>query len=275
MFKRIYLEITDVCNLACSFCHGTKRAPRFLTPSEFRILAERLRGYTEYLYFHLMGEPLLHPQLDELLAIAGEQGFQVNLTTNGTLLDAAGSILLASPALHRVNLSLQCWEANPPAEPIEQYISRCAAFARQAAAGGILVSLRLWNGGGAEQYNSEIVRLLERSFPRPWKTGQKNTVLAPRIYLEYGALFDWPDPDAPESGTSFCHGLRDHLGVLCDGTVVPCCLDAEGSIALGNLFSASLDEILAGPRAVRLYDGFSCRRPVESLCLRCGYAARF
>ena len=95
------------------------------------------------------------------------------------------------------------------------------------------------------------------------------------IFLEYGEKFDWPDPDAGEHSVSFCRGLRDHLGVLCDGTVVPCCLDADGTLALGNLFASDLHSILEGPRARAIYDGFSRRQAVESLCQRCGYAARF
>lgn len=87
--------------------------------------------------------------------------------------------------------------------------------------------------------------------------------------------FDWPDPEAPESGTEFCHGLRQQLAVLCDGTAVPCCLDGEGRMALGNLFDQPVEEILASPRAAAIQEGFSRRRPAEELCRRCGYAARF
>ena len=82
----MYLEITNVCNLRCAFCPGTQRPRRFMTPEEFRQLAARLRPYGTYLMLHVMGEPLLHPQLAELLDIAGVLGFQVCLVTNGTLL---------------------------------------------------------------------------------------------------------------------------------------------------------------------------------------------
>lgn len=274
-FKRIYTEITNVCNLSCSFCHGTNRAPRYLTPEEFSLLASKLRGASDFLYFHLMGEPLLHPELHTLLRLAAAQDFGVNLTTNGICLPEAGAALLNASTLHRVNLSLQCWEANTELPPLEDYVNQCADFAVQAARRGVLVSLRLWNGGGAETRNSEILSLLHQRFSAPWQQAQRNTVLAPNVFLELGTRFDWPDVSAAESGTCFCHGLRDHIGVLCDGTVVPCCLDAEGTLALGNLFEQSLEEILAGPRARSIYEGFSRRRAVEPLCRRCGYAARF
>ena len=274
-FRKVYLEIGNVCDLRCSFCPGTRRAPHFLTVGEFSLLTERLRGWTDYLYFHLMGEPLLHPDLATLLRVAGEKGFYVNITTNGILLPTAAECLLSSPALHRVNLSLQAWEANDMPLSLFDYVNQCADFAKRGADRGLIVSLRLWNGGGADKRNGEILSLLGKVFPEPWQAGQKNTVLAPRVYLERGERFDWPGPDAAETGTVFCLGLRDQIGVLCDGTVVPCCLDAEGALALGNLYETSLEEILSGPRARAIYDGFSRREATEELCRRCGYAARF
>lgn len=274
-FQKVYVEITNVCNLQCSFCHGTSRAQRFLTVPEFEQITEKLYGSTQYLYFHLMGEPLLHPELARFLEIAEERKYYVNLTTNGVLLPRVSPVLLNSPALHRVNLSLQCWEANRMKQSLETYISACGEFAKEASKHGVLVSLRLWNGGGAELHNSEILELLRISFPGIWKTAQKNTVLSDRVFLEFGERFDWPDAGAPESGTTFCRGLRDQIGVLCDGSVVPCCLDADGSLTLGNLFEQNLSDILSSPRATAIYEGFSRRNPPEELCRRCGYAARF
>lgn len=274
-FKCVYLEITNVCNLQCSFCPGTARAPGFVTPEGFDLLAGRLEGATGFLYFHLMGEPLLHPELGELLDRARLHGFRVNLTSNGVLLPDAAPVLLSAPALHRVNLSLQAWEANPGLMPLSDYVNQCADFAARAAESGVLVSLRLGNSGGADANNAEILRLLHIAFPGSWRVGAHNTTLAPNVFLESANRFDWPDPAADETGASFCYGLRSHIGVLCDGTVVPCCLDADGSMALGNLYESPLEDILRRPRALAIYEGFSRRLPAEELCRRCGYAARF
>ena len=104
MLKRVYLEITNVCNLACSFCPGTTREGRFMSEEDLVRLLEKLRGETQYLYFHLMGEPLLHPSLGRFLTLAGEKGFRVILTTNGTLLPERGQTLLEAPALYKINL---------------------------------------------------------------------------------------------------------------------------------------------------------------------------
>lgn len=274
-FCKVYIEISNLCNLKCNFCPGTRRPGRRMSREEFAILLPKLRPYTDYLYFHLMGEPLCHPLLAEFLELAGQHGFRVILTTNGTLLKKQQEILLSAPALHKVNISLHAFEANDYAVAFEDYLADCLAFG-QAAEGSKIVVYRLWNEGGADALNDEILRQMEAAFPTPWVSERLGTRIGNKIFLEHGDKFDWPDLAAPESDAPlFCYGLRDQLGVLCDGTVVPCCLDHEGDIALGNLLVEELEDILAKPRAQSIYNGFSAREAVEPLCRRCGYARRF
>lgn len=274
-FRKIYVEISNLCNLSCAFCPGTKRLPRRMTPEEFSLVAPKLRPYTDFLYFHLMGEPLCHPQLGDFLDIAHSHGFRVILTTNGTLLARQQALLLSSPALHKVNISLHAFEANDLAVPFEAYLQDCFAFG-QAAQGQKLVVYRLWNQGGADARNEEILKAMHTAFPGAWIPERHGTRIAYRTYLEYGDKFDWPDLQATEGSSHvFCYGLRDQLGILCDGTVVPCCLDHEGDLALGNIFRQELADILKTPRAKSIYDGFSRREATEELCRKCGYARKF
>ncbi len=279
MFKRIYLEITNVCNLNCSFCPGTTRPSRFLSPAEFRILAEKLRPNTRYLYLHVMGEPLLHPALGELLTIASDLDFRVCLTTNGTLLTERADTLLSAPCLHKVSVSLHSFEGNGRQDGLASYLNNVLDFSRQAAEKGVICALRLWNEGGANARNGEIAELLSEHCGVDVKNlpydGNGNRKLRDNLYLESAERFDWPDPSAPERQTQFCHALTQQIAVLCDGTVVPCCLDGEGRIPLGNLFEQELTEILASPRAAAMRRGFAARQPAEELCRRCGYAVRF
>ena len=276
MLKKAYLEITNVCNLQCSFCRGDSREKGFIGVSDFRMAAEKLRPFTEYLYLHLMGEPLLHPRLPELLEICAALRFKTVVTTNGVLLPQKAAALLASPALYKVSVSLHSYEGNGGQEgpALAAYLKGVCDFAQPAAARGVIVSLRLWNGGGARTLNPAILRYLEGRYGEgaPHRTGR---TLAPRLYLEYGEIFDWPDLAAPERDVRFCMGLRDHIGVLYDGTVVPCCLDADSAIPLGNLFTDELGVILSSQGARGIYGGFSEGRAVAELCRRCGYAERF
>lgn len=274
-FNKIYLEISNLCNLRCAFCPGTKRPGRRMTEAEFAALLPKLRPWTDHLYFHLMGEPLCHPLLGRFLDLAGEAGFRVILTTNGTLLPRMQDTLLSAPALHKVNISLHAFEANDLAVPFSEYLRGCFAFGK-AAEGQKIIAYRLWNRGGADALNGGILEAMAEFFPRPWAEERRGTRVGQKVYLEYGDKFDWPDLTAADhGGRVFCYGLRDQLGVLCDGTVVPCCLDHEGDLALGSLFESDLDAILATPRARAIYEGFSNGRAAEELCRKCGYATRF
>lgn len=279
-FSRCYLEITNCCNLSCSFCPKTSRAPRTLRPEEFRLLAQKLRPYSDYLYLHVMGEPLSHPQLGEILAICQALGFHVVITTNGTLLPARQETLLSAPALYKINISLHSQEAND-ASPMEEYLEGCFTFARLAAEAEKLVDLRLWNldgetTRGQNSCNGEILSALESVFPKPWVKNTWGFRLRERVFVHYAEKFDWPELSSPErSSCGTCRALRDQIAVLSDGTVVPCCLDHEGDIPLGNLFSQELAEILQAPAAQALSSGFAARELRHRLCRSCGYARRF
>lgn len=274
-FQKVYLEISNICNLNCQFCPGTKRKPRTMTEAELNLLLPKLRPWTDFLYFHLMGEPLCHPLLASFLQAASDQGFKVILTTNGSLLEKQQAVLLSSPGLHKVNISLHAFEANDLTIPFETYLKQCFAFGK-AAEGRKLVVFRLWNQGGADKRNEEILSALEVYFPKPWVQERKGIRIGNRVYLEYGDKFDWPDLNAEDQGQQvFCYGLMDQIGVLCDGTVVPCCLDHDGDLALGNLLEADLEEILSSDRAQAIFQGFQNRTAAEELCRKCGYARRF
>ena len=246
-----------------------------MTEEEFSSLLPKLRPYSDFLYFHLMGEPLCHPKLKRFLDLAGSAGFKVILTTNGTLLKDKQEVLLSAPGLHKVNISLHAFEANDLSVPFETYLQSCFAFGK-AAEGNKIIVFRLWNNGGADEKNGEILKALEAVFPKPWKEDRRGIRIGEKVFLEYGDKFDWPDLSAPEGNQRvFCYGLRDQIGVLCDGTVVPCCLDHEGDLTLGNLHADNMEEILNSPRAKAIYDGFTDRTAAEELCRKCGYARRF
>lgn len=279
MLNRVYVEITNCCNLSCTFCHGTKRSARTMTAEEFRLLAEKLRGHTKYLYFHVLGEPLLHPQLAELLQIAGEMGFRVCLVTNGTLLSRRLGELTAAQSLHKISVSLHSFEGNHRRDDLQGYLQEVWVSCEALSKKGVLCALRLWNEGGEEERNGEVLAFLSgkigqdvQALPRD---ARGNRTLLPNLFLERAEKFRWPDLAAPPSGADFCRGLTRQLAVLADGTVVPCCLDAEGAVELGNLFAQTLDEIVQSPRAVAMKEGFARREPTEELCRRCGYATRF
>lgn len=274
MYNKAYVEITNICNRSCSFCHGHKRAPRQMKREEFALILRRLAGVTKYLYYHLMGEPLTHPLLPEFIKMAGECGYKSIVTTNGTLLGRRKEELL-SAELHKVNVSLHSFEEGSDGE-YERYVCELAEFAVSAAERGIIVVFRLWNRGFDGGRNEMALRLLREQIPGAWAENARGTRIRDNVYLEWGERFAWPDQNAPIQGERFfCYGLKDQFGILVDGTVVPCCLDSDGGIPLGNIFLEDIESILRSPRALAMVEGFRCGRATEELCKRCGYAQRF
>ena len=273
-YSRVYVEITNICNRNCSFCPGTRREKRRMSLNEFRRVAERLIGVTDYIYLHVMGEPLTHPELAEIIKCATSLGFKVAITTNGTLVDRRGSEIIES-GTYKVNLSVHSFEVGED-EAYLSYISSLADFADRASAAGVLTVLRLWNRGHDGGRNDKTLDILKEKLPGEWKWGARGARIRHKLHLEYGDRFDWPDMSVDSMGDEvFCYGLGDHFGILCDGSVIPCCLDHEGDITLGNIFDTPIDEILSSPRAEAIREGFSKKCAAEELCKKCGYARRF
>ena len=274
MYNKVYIEITNICNMNCSFCHGHKRPPRRMNTEEFTLILDKLTDQTGYLYYHLMGEPLTHPQLPEFIKLAGERGYKSIITTNGTLLKKRGEELLAA-GVHKINISLHSFE-NGSDKDYEQYLCDLADFALRAEEKGTIVIFRLWNKGFDEGKNQVAHDLLKEKIPGDWVESPRGIRIRNKIYLAGGERFEWPDSEAQIKGDTFsCYGLKDQFGILADGTVVPCCLDSEGAINLGNIFVEDIETILNTPRARNLVEGFKCGVATEELCKRCGYAQRF
>lgn len=286
-FKKIYVEITNRCNRACSFCQPTSRPGAFMRAEAFAEILEKIRNSTDHISLHVLGEALLHPDLEGFLAASHRCLLRVNLSTNGVLLRRNQQMLLEQRSLRQVNISLHSFEQTGRDSVLNSYLAEILEFIDAAVAfSPLIINLRMWNqqqeaAPDRAEMNSKILRRLEKHFslptpvPEDFSSG-RGLVLAPRVYLSRERCFAWPHAPAPDGGEQgSCRGLRDHIAILVDGTVVPCCLDAEGDIALGNIFYASLQEILASPRAVLIREGFARQRVVDPLCRRCTYRKRF
>ena len=274
MYSKVYVEVINFCNKNCSFCPKTKREPQFMSKDCFTTVLEKLRGVTEYLYYHVVGEPLMHPELCEFIRLAGKSGYKSAITTNGTLLAEKGEALIAS-GVYKVNISIHSFEGGDRDKHTE-YLNACLDFADKASEAGVLTVLRLWNKGFDGGLNDRTLEILKERLEGEWKWGTRGARIRHKLHLEYGDRFDWPDMQAENMGDSlFCYGLRDHFGVLCDGSVIPCCLDHEGDITLGNIFDTPIRDILSSERACAILSGFDKRIAIEELCQKCGYARRF
>lgn len=286
--KKIYIEITNVCNLQCDFCPRTNRKLEFMSVETFRKIVEQIQAHTSHVYFHVKGEPLLHPELDQLLDISHEHHLKVNITTNGTLIHRVKDMLITKPALRQVNFSLHSFDGNEGLQNKEEYIGNILSFVKEAIKRtSMLIALRLWNLDQnnvlslEREKNNELLRAIEREFHLPDRIQEeilpeRGIKIADRVYVNEDHQFQWPDIHQTESSSSgFCYGLRNQAAILADGTVVPCCLDGEGVINLGNIHTTAFLEIINSERAVQMVDGFTRREAVEELCRKCGFRKRF
>lgn len=287
-FKKVYIEITNVCNLSCSFCPPTRRKPEFMTAETFKKILERIKIYTDYIYLHVKGEPLLHPEIDKLLEISHDFDYKVNLTTNGTRIAEHSEMLLSKPALRQISFSLQSLESEEFIQK-QAYLTPIIEFLKKAVISTLMTfELRLWNLNpnliekNERNQNHQMLELIERSLDLPFEIEEimnkgKGVKIADRIYLSQSNEFEWPDISKnPISKKGFCYGLRNQVAILVDGTVVPCCLDSDGIMSLGNIMDTEdFSTIINSNRANSIFEGFSRRSAVEKLCMTCGYRTRF
>lgn len=273
--KRAYIEITNVCNLSCQFCRKNRRPARFLSYDEFSYILTQLKPYTNRIFLHVQGEPLMHPELDRFLDLCDRDGWQVSLVTNGTFLSGWPS-LLSHQSLYKVSFSLQSVEYQNPAI-LDSYLKQIFSFCKAASAGKQpYCEIRFWR---ADQMDLPATSYALRTIREEFHVEQfssETTALIPYVRLAFDHSFTWPKETETEKGTrGTCLGGRNQIAVLSDGTVVPCCLDADGVIRLGNLFEQPLSEILQSKRFTELVTGFRRHFLSESFCRKCTFRNQF
>lgn len=286
-FRRVYVEISNICNLQCSFCPEVERSKQVMTPVFFRQVLTQVAPMTDEVCLHLMGEPLGHPDLAEIIAICAELNTPVNMTTNGLLLHGERRELMLQPIVRQLNVSVHSFEANFRGRDVTPYMEKLFRFTRDASRlrPDLYINYRLWDladDGGLTPENAKIRALIEAEFQVSMASmdinprRKKGYLLAGRVYLNFDSRFEWPTLAAPVRGTrGTCHGLSSHIGIHADGTVVPCCLDKEAKLKLGDLSQTSLSEILTGDRATAMRDGFAANQLIEDMCQRCTFITRF
>lgn len=262
MFKKVYVEITNVCNLKCSYCIGNKRKKEYITLDNFREILKKLKGYTKYLYFHIMGEPMMHPLINELIDEAVGNGYFVNITSNGYLIGKIRN----NKNIRQLNISLHSFNEKWGVS-FDDYIENVFGCVDSLTEIGTIVKYRLWT---KNNYADAILKKLENKYNI--KIVDDNVKIGNNVYFEKEKEFIWPsmDNDVLDVNGS-CRGTRDHIGILVDGTVVPCCLDANGIINLGNIYKNDLDAIISSNLFQKMKQGFCNNRKVHELCQRCNF----
>ena len=264
MYKKIYLEITNNCNLSCNFCIKNSRPSKYMLYDEFKTILKKLENHTRYLYFHLLGEPLLHPNINEFIDYASNK-FKINITTNGYLIDRVRN----NKNIRQINISLHSYNEKYNISLLD-YMNNIFNTIDELSK-YTYISFRFWL---KNKYSKEILEMINKKYNSNLDIDnlKNNSTITKNIFISINEEFIWPDLNNEyysEEGT--CYALRDHIGILVDGTIVPCCLDSKGVIKLGNIFENNIEIIKKSDRYINMLNGFRCNKKNEQLCKKCKY----
>ena len=260
MYKKVYIEITNNCNLSCDFCIKNTRKNKFMNINDFEIILNKLKEHTNYLYFHVLGEPLMHPKINEFINLAKENNFNVNITTNGYLIKRISN----NKNIRQINISLHSFNEKYK-KTLEDYfkdIFEVTDILKEYT----YINYRIWINS---TYKERILKILEEKYNIKIN---EHTKLDKNTYIDFDKNFLWPDLNNNYyNEVGKCYALKEHIGILVDGTIIPCCLDSKGIINLGNIFKDNLDDIKINDRYHSMLKGFKENKKIEELCKHCKF----
>ncbi len=277
MFKKIYIEITNICNLKCKFCPETTRTKQFMSVEDFEEVVRKIAKFTNLVCLHVKGEPLLHSNLEELLKILEKYNLKANITTNGTLLKDKLDIINNSKSVRQINISLHSSTQNELFG--KQYLKDI--FESVEKLENIIISYRLWNLKTIKEndINCKIIQEISDYYNienlREKLTRNEFLKIRDNIFINQDTEFTWPNiENEPIIENGRCLALKEQIGILVDGTVVPCCLDNNGDIPLGNILEETMEDILNKNKTNEIKRNFENQIITCNLCKTCGFLKR-
>lgn len=264
-FKKIYIEITNICNLDCSFCIKNNRLKEFMSLDTYKKILLKIKNHTDYVYLHLMGEPLMNSDINEIINMTKESGVNVNLTTNGYLLNKIEN----NQNIRQINISLHSYDEKYNIS-LDNYMTNI--FKTINSLNNTIINYRLWVNSSKYE---EIINILEKKYNKKIIINDNgNFTLDNNIFLSVKNEFKWPktSPSASlKSKEGSCRALIDHIGILVNQDVVACCLDSNGDLKLGNLKENSLEDIISSEKFITMKNNFLNNIKTENLCINCDF----
>lgn len=280
-FKKVYIEITNICNLNCKFCLQDSRKKEYISTENFEKIIKQIKEYTDLVCLHVKGEPLLHKDLEAILGILEKYNLKTNITTNGLKIKEKVDILAKSKSVNQINISIHSVTQNSNMNCNEYLKNVFDSVNKLTKNSNIKISYRLWNISDYKNndLNDEIINFIEEYYNlENLKENLKNSQsikLQNNTYINQDTIFEWPDLKNDiiiKQGR--CLALKEQIAILVDGTVVPCCLDNDGTINLGNIYEKTIEEILKSDRACNIIKNFQNNKIAEELCTKCGFLKR-
>lgn len=277
-FFKVYIEITNICGLSCSFCPPKLEKPSSMDLPLFEKIAKELHKKTKEITLHVMGDPLLHKELPSILDIAHKYEHKVSLVTSGFYLGKQDFNLLIKPAIKQLNISLNSFNKNSKKLELKAYMKSIFSFIdfKLTNRAEMLVNLRLWNLGDKDEFNEKVLSYISQKYDVKIDfnfTKKQSIRVAKYTRVHFDEYFIWPSLQNPVYPSSKCYGLNAQIAILADGRVVPCCLDYEGKINLGNIKGQDLNEILAS--SSKMAQDLKSGILTQELCQKCSYRLRF
>jgi len=285
-FYRIYIELTNVCGLSCSFCPTKELPSQQMELDFFESVIIQAKAYTKEMACHVVGDPLTLANLSDYLDIIHRHGLKAMLTTSGYFLKKHAYDTLFHPCVKQINISLNSFNKNDTSISFEQYITPVLALChtKLERKEELFINLRVWNLDemmSERTFNETLFSKLSGAFDSEldldnvYEERPKSIRLASKVLIHFDNYFEWPSLSNKKYGDGTCQGLQSHVAILASGKVVPCCLDCDGVIELGDLHDKSLKEILSDKRATNIIEGFKEGKAIEELCQKCSYKERF
>lgn len=253
----------------------------------FDKINNQAKNYTKELTYHIVGDPLILSNLSEYLNISSKHSLKVNLTTTANELKEKSFKTLLHPTIKQINFSINSFNANSHKKTLDEYLDPIVNFCKYALTKEryFFINLRIWNldeSESAREFNCKVFDKLNENFDvelninEIYRSKPKNIRIENKIFINFDDYFEWPNINGEVISTSgFCYGLNSHFGILTNGDVVPCCLDKDGVINLGNIKNSSLRDILNSDKTKNIIDGFKDMILIEPLCQKCSYRERF
>ena len=283
----MHIEITNICNLKCTFCPPKILPNGTMSLEKFDDLNFQLKPYTKELAYHIVGDPLVLTNLNEYLNISLKHDLKVNITTTANNINEKHYKALMNPTIKQINFSINSYNANSHKKSLDEYLNPILDFVKfaQEQKHEYFINFRIWNldeEKSAKEFNKKVFDKINETFntnidlENVYKERPKNIRIDRKIFFNFDEYFNWPSLENEiVSSNGFCYGLDSHFGILTSGDVVPCCLDQNACINLGNTNTTQISDILNSNRVKAIQNGFRKNIVVEELCQKCEYRTRF
>ena len=285
-YYRVYIELTNICGLRCSFCPTKNLPTQTMSLGLFDKTLSQVCKYTNEIACHVMGDPLTLSNLSDYFDIVQKYSLKAVVTTSGYFISNHSLKSLLHPSVKQINISLNSFNKNDTSMSFDKFINPILELCKfkNSYSKDRFINLRVWNIDelmSEKDFNQIIFNKLSSYFKidldlkKIYKEKPKSIRLDYKVLLHFDNYFEWPSLNNKVYGDGTCQGLSSHIAILSSGVVVPCCLDGDGVMELGNLKNSSLENILHTQRANLIKDGFKQKKAVEELCKRCSYKDRF